>query len=173
MLCTTSVALVHRHHSNYRTVCIRNSLVTELQRHNAISFVTRCNEPALKTIIDETKKLKADLIEVSLLETLILCRKGPFYIAETICCLHLNTKEICVFAEYALSAAETKHIEHLTNGALIALGHYSLQRMQWTRFGKLLLALRCMSLRNFDSMLQQLFKNIINDIIDDRNIILT
>lgn len=37
---------------------------------------SRCNEPALKAIIDETKKLKADLIEVSLLETLILCRKG-------------------------------------------------------------------------------------------------
>lgn len=40
------------------------------------SHTSRCNEPALKTIIDETKKLKADLIEVSLLETLILCRKG-------------------------------------------------------------------------------------------------
>lgn len=40
--------------------------------------MNRCNEPALKTIIDETKKLKADLIEVSLLETLILCRKGTY-----------------------------------------------------------------------------------------------
>lgn len=40
---------------------------------------SRCNEPALKTILDETKKLKADLIEVSLLETLILCRKGTQY----------------------------------------------------------------------------------------------
>lgn len=72
--------------------------------------------------------------------------------------------------EYALSPVETKHIEHLTNGALIALGHYSLQRMQWTRFGKLLLALRCISLRNFDSILKQLFKNVINDIINDRNV---
>lgn len=43
--------------------------------------INRCNEPALKTIVDETKKLKADLIEVSLLETLILCRKGTHHLS--------------------------------------------------------------------------------------------
>lgn len=35
-----------------------------------------CNDPKLKWQIDNTKKLKADLIELSLLETLILCRPG-------------------------------------------------------------------------------------------------
>lgn len=40
------------------------------------SFYLRCNDSTLKVIISDTKKLNADLIEVALLETLILCRKG-------------------------------------------------------------------------------------------------
>lgn len=36
----------------------------------------RCHDPTLKYIINDTKLLKADLIELSLMETLILCRKG-------------------------------------------------------------------------------------------------
>lgn len=72
------------------------------------------------------------------------------------------------FAEYALSTSETKQIEHLTNGALVTLGHYCLQRMQWTRFGKLLLTLRCLSLRPFDTALKQLFNHIIGDVIESK-----
>ena len=39
-------------------------------------IIERCNDTNLKLIINDTKDLKADLIELSLLETLILCRKG-------------------------------------------------------------------------------------------------
>lgn len=38
----------------------------------------RCNDDHLKRIYDETKKLAADPIELSLMETLILCRKGAW-----------------------------------------------------------------------------------------------
>lgn len=39
-------------------------------------FVSRCNDAMLKHVINDTKTLQADLLEVSLMETLILCRKG-------------------------------------------------------------------------------------------------
>lgn len=77
-------------------------------------------------------------------------------------------KCIWIISEYALSASETNQIEHLTNGALVTLGHYCLQRMQWTRFGKLLLTLRCLSLRPFDMALKQLFNHIIGDVIESK-----
>lgn len=73
-----------------------------------------------------------------------------------------------IFSEYALSPFETKQIEHLTNGALVTLGHYCLQRMQWIRFGKLLLTLRCLSLRPFGTALKQLFNHIIVDVIESK-----
>lgn len=77
-----------------------------------------------------------------------------------------NISILCIISEYALSTAETTQIEHLTNGALVTLGHYCLQRMQWTRFGKLLLTLRCLSVRPFDTALKQLFNHIIGDVIE-------
>lgn len=40
------------------------------------SIIEKCNDSALKSLIDETRTLNADLIELSLLETMILCRKG-------------------------------------------------------------------------------------------------
>lgn len=70
--------------------------------------------------------------------------------------------------EYSLGASEVKQIEHLTSGALVTLGHYCLQRMQWIRFGKLLLTLRCLSLRPFDAALKQLFNHIIDDVIESK-----
>lgn len=39
-------------------------------------YFFRCNDNNLLYIIKDTKHLNADLIELSLLETLILCRKG-------------------------------------------------------------------------------------------------
>lgn len=42
-------------------------------------IIEQCNDRCLQTLINDTRTLNADLIEVSLLETLILCRKGlPF-----------------------------------------------------------------------------------------------
>ena len=71
-------------------------------------------------------------------------------------------------SEYSLSSTETQQIEHLTNNALATLGHYCLQRMQWTRFGKLLLTLRYLSLKPFDAALKQLFNHIIDDVIESK-----
>lgn len=72
------------------------------------------------------------------------------------------------FSEYSLGTFETKKIEHLTNGALMTLGHYCLQRMEWARFGKLLLTLRCLSQRPFNIALKQLFNHIIDDVIESK-----
>ncbi|XP_031621573.1 nuclear receptor subfamily 2 group E member 1 [Contarinia nasturtii] len=108
-------------------------------------IIEQYDDPLLKQVIDDTKTLQADLMEISLLETLILCRK-----------------------EYSLGKSETQKIEHLTNGALMTLGHYCLQRMEWTRFGRLLLALRSLSLSPFDTTLKQLFNHLIDDVIESK-----
>lgn len=71
--------------------------------------------------------------------------------------------------ECGLTTEESKKLEFLTEGSLIALGHYTLQQIQWTRFGKLLLALRGLSLRGFDSYLQNVFRSIIDDLLSDNN----
>lgn len=72
------------------------------------------------------------------------------------------------FSEYSLGKFELEKIEYLTNGALATLGQYCLQRMEWTRFGKLLLALRSMSLRPFDTALKQIFNHLIDDVIESK-----
>lgn len=38
--------------------------------------INRYNDPMIKQVINDTKAIQADLLEISLLETLILCRKG-------------------------------------------------------------------------------------------------
>lgn len=73
-----------------------------------------------------------------------------------------------MFSEYSLGPSETHQIEHLTNGALLTLSHYCLQRMEWTRFGKLLLTLRCLSLKPFDASLKQIFNHIIDEVIESK-----
>ncbi|XP_062565221.1 uncharacterized protein LOC134227623 [Armigeres subalbatus] len=70
------------------------------------SIVERCADEQLRSIVQHTKALRVDLIELSLLETIILCRK-----------------------EYALSAKEVQQLESTSETALIALGHYSMQQM--------------------------------------------
>lgn len=40
------------------------------------SIINRCDDKNLKYAIDSIKVLNADLIELSILETLILCRRG-------------------------------------------------------------------------------------------------
>lgn len=74
------------------------------------------------------------------------------------------------YAEYALGIDESRKLEFLTEGALIALGHYTLHQIQWTRFGKLLLALRGLSLRGFDSYLQTIFHTVIDDLLGDNKL---
>lgn len=69
-------------------------------------------------------------------------------------------------AEYAMTATEVQQIDHLINGALMALGHYSMQRLEWTRFGRLLLTLRSLCLKSFDTSLKQLFNHIIDGIVE-------
>lgn len=104
MLCATCSALDDWHRIHHRAVCIshRNSgmshvqqapgwwqILTNCQPNSmmllggywfiaySMSF-DRCNDDHLKRIYVETKKLAADPIELSLMETLILCRKGAW-----------------------------------------------------------------------------------------------
>ncbi|XP_053667694.1 nuclear receptor subfamily 2 group F member 6 [Anopheles marshallii] len=69
------------------------------------SLVERCCDGHLRSVVEDIKALRVDLIELSLLETLILCRK-----------------------EYALSEREANQLEHLAERALTALSHYSWQQ---------------------------------------------
>ncbi|XP_050079329.1 COUP transcription factor 2 [Anopheles maculipalpis] len=69
------------------------------------SLVERCCDGHLRSVMEDIKALRVDLIELSLLETLILCRK-----------------------EYALSVREANQLEHLAERALIALSHYTWQQ---------------------------------------------
>uniref|UniRef100_A0A182Q9B1 Nuclear receptor domain-containing protein n=1 Tax=Anopheles farauti TaxID=69004 RepID=A0A182Q9B1_9DIPT len=66
------------------------------------SLVDRCCDGHLRSVVDDIKALQVDLIELSLLETLILCRK-----------------------EYALSVREANQLENLAERALFTLSHYS------------------------------------------------
>ncbi|XP_053691116.1 nuclear receptor subfamily 2 group F member 5 [Sabethes cyaneus] len=70
------------------------------------SIVERCADESLREIVRRTKALQVDLIEISLLETMILCRK-----------------------EFALGVKETQQLESTSETALLALGHYSMQQM--------------------------------------------
>lgn len=60
---------------------------------------------------------------------------------------------------------DANQIDHLANGALTTLAHYTLQRMQWTRYGQLLLALRYLSLRDFSTTLRRIFKDVIESVM--------
>lgn len=110
-----------------------------------VPILESLHEPHLRHAIEKIKLLRIDLIELTLLETLILCRK-----------------------EFGLSEITIKHLELINDGAILALGKYVLQQgYPWTRYGKLLLALRTLTV-NFESFIQNvLFKNIIKDVIID------
>ncbi|KAM7363097.1 nuclear hormone receptor 83 [Cochliomyia hominivorax] len=101
-----------------------------------------CGDVALQRIIKEAKQLKADVMELNFLETLILCRK-----------------------EYALNAEYACLLESYTNNALLALARYTAQKSHWLRFGSLLLALRQLSLRRYECTFTGLFRNIVKDIL--------
>lgn len=69
--------------------------------------------------------------------------------------------------EFAIGKADARQIESYADGALLSLSHYSLQHLQWVRYGKLLLALRNMSLQRNYGVLQHILQNIINEILED------
>ncbi|XP_058117564.1 retinoic acid receptor RXR-beta [Anopheles ziemanni] len=73
------------------------------------ALVDRCCDAHLRSVLDDIRALRVDLIEISLLETLILCRK-----------------------EYAQSEREANQLEQLAEGTLAALSHYSVQRSEAT-----------------------------------------
>ncbi|XP_053671491.1 retinoic acid receptor RXR-gamma [Anopheles nili] len=71
------------------------------------ALLDRCCDGHLRSVVDDIRALRVDLIELSLLETLILCRK-----------------------EFALSDREATQLEHLAERTLVALSHYSFQQQQ-------------------------------------------
>ncbi|XP_055699876.1 retinoic acid receptor RXR-alpha-A [Phlebotomus papatasi] len=88
---------------------------------------------------------KADLVELNLLETLILCRK-----------------------EFSTNNDESLQLELISDRALLALGRYTIQKeCQWQRFGKLIICLRGLSF--YTNSLKNIFRHIIGDIIEDRH----
>lgn len=56
----------------------KNGAIQSKLKKQPIIFrkIFSCGDQYLKYIIESTKELQADLIEIALLETLILCRKG-------------------------------------------------------------------------------------------------
>jgi hypothetical protein len=108
----------------------------------------------LNEIINETGKLNADLIEITMLETLILCRP-----------------------EFCYEPEEKLNMEKLIENTIYALIIYLMQQNQISncslepqvkvlfRLGKLLIALRNLSLHFYQSFLNNLFKSIINDVL--------
>lgn len=72
---------------------------------------------------------------------------------------------IC-FIELAITANEAQRIEQRSTAALSTLGQYTLQRMDWSRLGKLLLTLRWLSGRPFEASLKRLFTHIVDNVID-------
>uniref|UniRef100_A0A182SFW3 Nuclear receptor domain-containing protein n=1 Tax=Anopheles maculatus TaxID=74869 RepID=A0A182SFW3_9DIPT len=153
------------------------------------SLVERCCDGHLRSVMEDIKALRVDLIELSLLETLILCRKGSLRF------------------EYALSVREANQLEHLAERALVALSHYSwqqqpgqlttakehqfrevrctgtpgglrlpppvglepsahpasLERTVSTRLGKLLLGLRTVALRFNEFAVRAMLREVISD----------
>lgn len=70
-----------------------------------------------------------------------------------------------MLAEYAENSDTAVLLETMADGALMALGQYSLQNGHWSRYGKLLIALRDLSMHHYDSTLQQLFQREMQHIL--------
>ncbi|XP_030374347.1 photoreceptor-specific nuclear receptor [Scaptodrosophila lebanonensis] len=106
------------------------------------SLIESCGDVQLKRLIAEAQELRADVLELNFLETLILCRK-----------------ELALSPEYAMV------LEAAGNGALASLARYTLQQSNWLRFGQLLLGLRQLCLRRFDCVLSYMFRTVVRDIL--------
>ncbi|GAB0090531.1 hypothetical protein DMENIID0001_052680 [Sergentomyia squamirostris] len=104
------------------------------------SIIESCHD--LKVAVDSFN-VKADLVELNLLETLILCRK-----------------------EFSTNKEESKALELTSDRALNFLIRYTIQKeCHWQRFGKLIICLR--GLAFYTNGLKNIFRHIIGDIIDD------
>ncbi|XP_036341694.1 nuclear receptor subfamily 2 group E member 1 [Rhagoletis pomonella] len=106
------------------------------------AMIDACGDPQLRRIIVEAKQLRADVMELNFLETLILCRK-----------------------ELAVSAENAVLLESYANGALVSLARYTMQQSNWLRFGTLLLGLRQLTQRCYESLLSSLFRSVVKDIV--------
>uniref|UniRef100_A0A1A9W1L6 Nuclear receptor domain-containing protein n=1 Tax=Glossina brevipalpis TaxID=37001 RepID=A0A1A9W1L6_9MUSC len=108
-----------------------------------MSVFSECSDGNFKNLIETTKQLKADVMEVKLLESLILCRK-----------------------EYALSRELASLLDSYTDYNLMVTYRYVAHEKNYLRFGHLLLALRQLcSLKVNDGLNNQFFLNIIEDIL--------
>ncbi|XP_017035505.1 nuclear receptor subfamily 2 group E member 1 [Drosophila kikkawai] len=106
------------------------------------SMVEGCGDDQLKRLIFEAQQLKADVLELNFLETLILCRK-----------------ELALTAEYSVILGSH------SNAALVSLARYTLQQSNYLRFGQLLLGLRQLCLRRFDCALSCMFRTVVCDLL--------
>uniref|UniRef100_A0A2K6VB68 Uncharacterized protein n=1 Tax=Anopheles darlingi TaxID=43151 RepID=A0A2K6VB68_ANODA len=140
------------------------------------ALVDRCCDAHLRSVLVDVRGLQVDLIELSLLETLLLCRK-----------------------EYALGEREADQLAQLADRTLIALSHYSVRQMQgmavnepttsrassngskttrlevanegelvsegWAavRLAKLLLVLRTLAMRFNEISVRAMLRDVIND----------
>lgn len=101
-----------------------------------------CKDPVLTSTISQIQSLRLDLTELCLMETLILCRK-----------------------ELATNEDNMKQLEAINERSLLALGRYSLYKaLSWTRYGKLLVALRSLSdhLQLTNSLIYKLYRNVVS-----------
>ncbi|XP_067614562.1 retinoic acid receptor RXR-beta [Eurosta solidaginis] len=106
------------------------------------AMIDACGDTKLRRIIADAKMLRADVMELNFLETLILCRK-----------------------ELAMSAENAVLLESYANDALVSLARYTMQQSNWLRFGTLLLGLRQLTQRCYESILSSLFHSIVKDIV--------
>jgi len=113
-----------------------------------VAAVESCGDRHLLDIISATKTLSADLMELSLLEILILSRPEYAVSAEERVKLQFNS-------ENAVS-----HLELYVTQTHRALNINTSRTQSVMRFGKLLLALRHLSLHLYESSLNNLFRDI-------------
>ncbi|XP_035773834.1 retinoic acid receptor RXR-gamma-like [Anopheles albimanus] len=103
------------------------------------ALVDRCCDAHLRSVLVDVRALQVDLIELSLLETLLLCRK-----------------------EYALSEREADQLAQLADRTLVALSPVA---GGWAaiRLAKLLLALRTLAMRFNEVSVRAMLRDVIND----------
>ncbi|KAH8271436.1 hypothetical protein KR018_009829 [Drosophila ironensis] len=106
------------------------------------AMIEGCGDEQLKRLIFEAQQMRADVLELNFLETLILCRK-----------------ELALSAEYAFLLGSH------SNAALVSLARYTLHQSNYLRFGQLLLGLRQLCLRRFDCALSCMFRTVVRDIL--------
>lgn len=107
-----------------------------------LPIIESLNEVALKNTIWKIKSLNLDYTELSLVETMILCRK-----------------------EFGISDLSKGQLKLIYECAIVTLRRYNLhQGHPWPRYGRLLLALRGHGVNN-NSGVYSVFENVIRDVL--------